>query len=173
MAERLIPVQKSAGGGTGSSGSAGSSGSSGSSGTTGSSGSSGTSGSSGSRGTSGSSGSSGTVGLGLIPPLTYAGDHILGADEVLGQVIYVTGAGTQTLPPVVVGSSVTVYATGAFVISVDPDNADRIVNDGVALADGHKITSSGAAGDFVNLHADSVNGWTMIGRGANAWTDGG
>jgi len=55
------------------------------------------------------------------------------------------------------------------VVSIDPAAADRIILDGVAGGDGKKITSDGTVGALVQLHGDSVNGWTVIGK-AKTWT---
>lgn len=108
----------------------------------------------------------------LIPPITISASGTLTAAQCKGQVALVTAAATPKLPPVAAGSSLLVYSTGANIISVDPDDADRIRLDGAALTDGHKITSPGAAGDFVMLYADGTDGWTVIGR-SGTWTDGG
>ena len=108
----------------------------------------------------------------LIPPIVVGASGTLSAAQCKGQVVLVTAAATPKLPPVFLGGSLLFYSTGANVFSVDPDDADRIRLDGAALTDGHKITSPGAAGDFVMLYADSADGWTVIGR-SGTWTDGG
>jgi len=108
----------------------------------------------------------------FIPPIVISASGTLTAAQCKGQVALVTAAATPKLPPVAAGASLLLYSTGANIFSVDPDDADRIRLDGVALTDGHKITSPGAAGDFVMLYADSADGWTVIGR-SGAFTDGG
>jgi hypothetical protein len=105
----------------------------------------------------------------LIEPIAKSGTDTLTAAQCKGQVVYMSAAGTLTLPAVVVGSSVLVFVTTASVVSVDPDAADRIILDGVAGGDGKKITSDGTVGALVQLHGDSANGWTVLGK-AKTWT---
>jgi hypothetical protein len=76
------------------------------------------------------------------------------------------------LPPVVIGSVVTVYSTVAALIHVDPDAADLIILNGVALHDGDKISSASGVGDFATMVGALVSGWTVVGR-SGTWTDGG
>jgi hypothetical protein len=110
-----------------------------------------------------------------LPAVSKASAGAISAAECRGQVIYVSGAGTYTLPAVsgvITGGLITVSVIGAITVSLDPDAADRIILNGVALDDGDKITSDGAAGATVTLHKDSANGWTVIG-GSIGWIDGG
>jgi hypothetical protein len=89
------------------------------------------------------------------------------ASECYGHLIAYSGATavTFTLPPVVTGMMVTIYAATAQIITVDPNDADRLILDGVAKADGVSITSPGGLANIITLYGDSVNGWTVISRG--------
>ena len=94
----------------------------------------------------------------------------------LNAIVTVTAAATVTLPPVaanIYGARVCAYSTGANVISIDPNAADRIILAGVALNDGNKINTGGAAGDFMCLICDGAAGW-IAGPGGRSgtWTDG-
>jgi len=96
-------------------------------------------------------------------------DATLTAAQVKGLLVLVTQTATITLPPVVVGATVTIYSTTAAAVLVDPDDDDRIVLNGVAGDNGKKLTSASGAGDFVTLIGDSADGWTIIGR-SGTWT---
>ncbi len=104
--------------------------------------------------------------------ITKNGDATLTAVECMGRIIYVTTGATITLPAVFPDMLVPIQATAAAVVHVDPDDVDRLVLNGTALADGNKISSSGTAGDMITLHADSVDGLTSVGR-LGTWIDGG
>lgn len=58
---------------------------------------------------------------------------------------------------------ITILATQAQIITVDPDAADNIIGiDAVAGADGGSIASSGNAGDSITLVEDSAVGWRVL-----------
>jgi hypothetical protein len=101
---------------------------------------------------------------------TYATSQLLTAAESKGYVIYVTGAGTISLPAIATGMSVTIVTIGAIAVSVDPNASDKIWLDGVALDDGDKITNTSTAGDIAVLTYYSADGWHAS---TNGWTDGG
>jgi hypothetical protein len=107
--------------------------------------------------------------LGLLPVLSLSESTLLAAAQVLGHFILLTAAATITLPPVAVGSLVTLYSTGANAVSVYPDPNDRIVLEGSAGGNGKKITSASAAGNFTTLVGDSAAGWTVVGW-SGTWT---
>ncbi len=100
-------------------------------------------------------------------------------NNLQGQFYFVdaTGEITVTLEDVVDcidGASATFRTLNAQVLNIRPDATDRIINsDGTVLAVGNKLTSSGAAGDQVTILKDSLSGWSVVGRGEQAWTDGG
>lgn len=58
--------------------------------------------------------------------------------------------------------SVLIYNTGAFTITINPADADRIVRDGTAQSDGVSITLSSGAGNYVVLHGEA-DGWVTFG----------
>ncbi len=90
-------------------------------------------------------------------------------NELYGGVIYVTGSATLTIPAVASGASFTVITMGAVAVSVDPNAADLIYLDGVALADGDKITNLSTAGDIAVFTYFDSTGWVAI---TNNWVDG-
>jgi hypothetical protein len=103
---------------------------------------------------------------------TTASNYTIGttnANELYGGVIYVTGAATLTIPAVAVGASFTVITIGAVAVSVDPNAADLIYLDGVALSDGDKITNLSTAGDIAVFTYYDATGWHAS---TNGWTDG-
>jgi hypothetical protein len=106
---------------------------------------------------------------GLVPIITKPGNATLTRSQVKGHLLLVTGAGTITLPAVVIGATITIYSTTAAAIMVDPNINDRIVLDGVAGGNGKKITSASGAGDYVTLIGDSADGLTVVGR-SGTWT---
>lgn len=104
-----------------------------------------------------------------VTVISKAADAVLSTTQVKGTLVLVTATATITLPPVVVGATVTIYSTTAAAVMVDPDANDRIVLDGVAGGNGKKVTSASGAGDFVTLIGESADGWTVIGR-SGTWT---
>tara|TARA_Y100000593_G_scaffold26096_1_gene51900 strand:+ start:7351 stop:9492 length:2142 start_codon:yes stop_codon:yes gene_type:complete len=101
---------------------------------------------------------------------SYSGNQTLTTTECFGYIVYVTGAATITLPTVADGMSLTIITIGAVAVSVDPNAADKIFLDGVALDDGDKITNASTAGDIAVLTYYSADGWHAS---TNGWTDGG
>ena len=108
---------------------------------------------------------------GLTPVINAAANTTLTANQCLGQIVRVTATATIILPPVVIGSKVTIISTTAAAIHVDPNAADRLILDGIVLSDGDKATSASGAGNQITLFGDSVAGWTSIGT-IGAWSDG-
>jgi len=78
-----------------------------------------------------------------------------------------TGAAlTLTLPTVAscgVGSFFRVWQAVEGEVTIDPDSDDRIVVDGTALTDGEAILLSGGIGNYVEMIAESSDGWTTLG----------
>lgn len=111
-----------------------------------------------------------TVGVRPVSKIT-AANYTIGttdANELFGGVIYVTAAATITIPAVAAGASFTVITVGAVAVSVDPNAADLIVLDGVALSDGDKITNLSTAGDIAVFTYYDATGWFAS---TNGWTD--
>ena len=106
--------------------------------------------------------------------ISSAGNITLTKSQVLGQFVVISSAGTVTLPAVegALGWSVTVYSTVAGAVHVDPDDDDRFILDGVALANGDKATSASAIGDVLDLINNDGDGWVAISGKTNDWTDG-
>lgn len=89
----------------------------------------------------------------------------LTAAQCYGSIHQGTYAGAQlfNLPAVADGMFVTIKATLAQVLTIDPNAADRIVFEGTAKSDGVTIVSGGDAKAVVTLYADSAAGWTVLG----------
>tara|TARA_R110000824_G_scaffold392073_1_gene590230 strand:- start:67 stop:273 length:207 start_codon:yes stop_codon:yes gene_type:complete len=66
--------------------------------------------------------------------------------------------------------SVTIYTVGAVAVSVDPDDGDLLMLDGVALDDGDKATNTSTTGDSIKLFYYDSTGWYAE---SDSWTDGG
>ena len=96
------------------------------------------------------------------------------ADESYGGTIYVTSATTITAPAVVAGMNFTVVTIGDIAVSLDLNAADKMVLDGVTLADGDKATNSSKSGDTITCQYYSADGfycWSGTVLGGH-WTDG-
>ncbi len=96
------------------------------------------------------------------------------ADESYGGTIYVTSAATITAPAVLAGMNFTVVTIGDIAVSLDMDAADKMILDGVTLADGDKATNSSKAGDTITCQYYSADGfycWSGTVLGGH-WTDG-
>lgn len=83
--------------------------------------------------------------------------------ECKGAIILATGAIILTLPAVVKGYHVTIYGvSGQTILTVNPNDNDRIIVNGAPELDGVAIVSPAGAGNYVQLVGDSANGWTVI-----------
>lgn len=91
------------------------------------------------------------------------------AAGMYGEMYFATGAGTWNLPAIATGMNFCIYSTTAAAVVLNPDDADRIILNGSAQADGATITSASAAGDFICLMVDSAAGWVTLGR-SGTWT---
>ena len=83
-----------------------------------------------------------------------------------GQVYYVTGSVTITLPPVANcsnGAGATFQSVDGGIITLLPNDADRVRAGGEVLGDGVGIVNEGFSGDTVTIHMDSGSGWSTIG----------
>lgn len=112
----------------------------------------------------------GQVGTKLVTKTT-ATDYTVGTTdpaELKGGVIYVTGAATITIPARAAGYHFTVITVGAVAVSVDPNAADLIMLDGVALADGDKITNTSTSGDIAVITDYDATGFYAA---TDGWTD--
>ena len=89
------------------------------------------------------------------------------ADELLGGVVYVTASAVMTLPAVSAGKRCTIIAIGAVAVTITPDASDRIILDGVALADGASVVSKSLAGDVAHVTYESADGWHIS---TNGWS---
>lgn len=103
--------------------------------------------------------------------------YTIGTDSVnesYGGTVYVTSATTVTAPAVVSGMNFSVVTIGDVAVSLDVNAADKMILDGVTLADGDKATNSSKAGDTITCQYYSADGWycwsgTVLG---GHWTDG-
>jgi len=106
-----------------------------------------------------------------------AADYTIGTDapsESYGGTIYVTSAAIITAPAVVAGMNFSVVTIGDIAVSLDLNAADKMVLDGVTLADGDKATNSSKSGDTITCQYYSADGfycWSGTVLGGH-WTDG-
>jgi len=106
-----------------------------------------------------------------------SGSYTIGTDaasEAYGGTIFVTGAATITAPAVASGMSFAVVTIGDVAVSLDVNASDKMILDGVTLADGDKSTNSSKAGDTILCQYYSADGWycwssTVLG---GHWSDG-
>lgn len=89
------------------------------------------------------------------------------ADELLGGTVYVTASAVMTLPAVSAGKHCTIIVLGAVAVTITPNASDRIILDGVALADGASIVSESSAGDVAHVRYESADGWYIS---TNGWS---
>jgi hypothetical protein len=103
-----------------------------------------------------------------------AGAYTVGttsANEAYGYLIIVQNTGTMTTPVWGSGKSFCAYSEGAYVVRVNPNGAEYIRLNGTLQATGVDIYSSGTAGDYICLVANTTNVWTTLGR-SGTWTQG-
>ena len=96
------------------------------------------------------------------------------ASEAYGGTIYVTSATTITAPAVASGMNFSVVTIGDIAVSLDLNASDKMVLDGVTLADGDKATNSSKSGDTITCQYYSADGfycWSGTVLGGH-WTDG-
>lgn len=60
------------------------------------------------------------------------------------------------------GRGITIYNTGAFTITIDPNSSEVIVRDGTVQTGGVSMTLASGAGNFVALYCDGAR-WTTLG----------
>ena len=108
----------------------------------------------------------------LATVINLSENTVLTAAQCVNSTIYLTGNITVTLPAVAIGLDTTIYSTDATVKHLDTNASDRLRLSGVALDDGDKATSPGAAGDAIHVQGDSAAGWTELGM-VGGWVDGG
>jgi hypothetical protein len=94
------------------------------------------------------------------------------AAQTRGQANYITSAGTVQLPTAAPGQSGCYYSTTAAVISVKANTGDEIKLNGAGIGVGEKISSPGATGNFICIHAFDSTYWYTWGQ-SGTWVDGG
>jgi len=96
------------------------------------------------------------------------------ASESYGGTISVTSAVTITAPAVATGMNFAIVTIGDIAVSLDVNASDKMVLDGVTLADGDKATNSSKSGDTIVCQYYSADGfycWSSTVLGGH-WTDG-
>jgi len=88
-------------------------------------------------------------------------------NHMYGGTFLANGTGIINLPPVGVGMNFTVITLGAIAVTINPDDADGTIVDGVANADGHATTNLSAAGDIAYVQYYDATGWLIT---TNGWT---
>jgi hypothetical protein len=96
-------------------------------------------------------------------------DTTLAASLMKGGVFYVMGAYTVTLAPVEDGLSITLFTVGDNEVSLDVDDNDLQVLDGIALSDGDKATNLSTAGNMAVVTYFDDTGWYTA---TDRWTNG-
>ncbi len=91
-------------------------------------------------------------------PYTFA------AADMYGKILYYGATGTINLETLVKSMSFCIYNTGAFTITVNPQDTDVLVIDGTANAAGHYLQIPSGAGNFVCLHADAAGHAVTLGE---------
>jgi hypothetical protein len=104
-----------------------------------------------------------TIGTWGAPTAT--NPYSLSSINAYSSIIYYGATGTINLPAVGDGMSLCVMNTGAFTVTINPDDADLIVREGTAQTAGVSITLSSGAGNFVCLASDGVNWQTWGAKG--------
>ena len=84
------------------------------------------------------------------------------AAAIRSAVLYYGATGTINLPDASDGDCILIYNTGAFTITINPNDAEYIVREGTAQAVGISITLSSGAGNYVALVSDGTY-WTTVG----------
>jgi len=79
------------------------------------------------------------------------------------RVLWYGATGQINLGTAVAGMNVVIYNTGAFTITVNPQDADVIVIDGTANAAGHYVQIPSGAGNYLTLVADAAGHWVTLG----------
>jgi len=108
---------------------------------------------------------------GAMPIATDADAHTITAAEAYGYLLVSTGAGAWDMPAAVPGMSFCLLCTTAAAVTLNPDNADVLVYDGVADTAGHQIAGGAVAGDFICFIAIDATYWHSMGR-RGTWTPG-
>lgn len=110
---------------------------------------------------------------GKVPIVTHSQTEAALAVNMYGCLHRITGAYTLTLPAAVIGMSAVIRSTSAAAFSVDCNGSDHFeLFDGTVLADGNKITSSGAKNESVTIICEVANTWIIVGQ-SGAFSDGG
>jgi hypothetical protein len=127
-------------------------------------------------GYSGYSGPGGADGTVLVAAAITGSPTTLTYTQCNAYAHYITNAAATTvnLPAVSTvanGAFFLIYAKTAYVVTVDPNAADRIILNGTVQSDGVTVYSSGVAGDYISFHKDGVDGWTIVGR-SGVWSTG-
>jgi len=97
------------------------------------------------------------TGLGMLGTLTTpitTAPLTLASYECYNTVLHYGATGQINLPARVSGMNLIIYNKGAFVITINPADADIIVRDGTAQSAGVSFTLSSGAGNFVSLWAN-------------------
>ena len=97
---------------------------------------------------------------------TSSATYNLSSADAYGKLFQMTksdGGQTVNLPACSAGMMVTIMATQAQIITINPDDADRIIFGATTKADGATIACAAQVGAQITLYCDSVNGWTVLG----------
>lgn len=82
--------------------------------------------------------------------------------ELYGGVIYVQATCTITAPPVQAGYDFAVIVEGAYTVTMDVDDDDKMCLDGTWLSDGQAAVGTGTSGDIIVLRYHSADGYFAV-----------
>lgn len=102
---------------------------------------------------------------------TKATSGTLSVLECSNGIVNVTGASTQTLPPVFAGADVWIYTKGNIEVNVAPNLVDKLFRKGVALHDDDQLRNTSTSGDWLHLIAHGSDGWWANYDFSVPWTD--
>ncbi len=99
----------------------------------------------------------------FVAPIT-TNPYTFAATDLYGKVLYYGATGTINVATLVAGMSGCIYNTGAFTITVNPQDTDVLVIDGTANAAGHYMQIPSGAGNYVCFHADAAGHAVTLGN---------
>jgi len=117
----------------------------------------------------------GTVSGGSLTPVTDdaddfddTGPDIFAGANLYGGTFIANGTGIINLPAVAVGMNFTIITLGAIAVTINPDDANQILADGVLLDNGDALLNNSTAGDIAVCQYYQAGDWVCT---TNGWTD--
>ena len=101
--------------------------------------------------------------IGTFSSPTTANPYAISATNCYSSSLYYGATGQINLPTAVAGMNLIIYNTGAFTITVNPQDTDVIVLAGAPLSAGISIVIASGAGNYITLISDESNHWITLG----------